>query len=210
MHSLQSLGGTESYDGRAYVASAIYHGEGDVKLYTHHLTQPRGPGTLSHTHMTPLKSSNLMDSPRSFREGRTAFRNVSDKAHEYRVQSIHDANCRNGIVSPPPPTSVPRSTRRPLSRQAPIVESSDSDVDSDTSLSSESEATGDDDHSERSGARSQHKMLKPKVMAATPKRPASRSPSQRPRPRRRQFDELSDSDPDSSPARNPKVVTISP
>ena len=40
MHSLQSLGGVEDYDGNAYAASAIYHGEGDLKLFTHHMTQP--------------------------------------------------------------------------------------------------------------------------------------------------------------------------
>ncbi len=51
MHSLQSLGGAEDYDGNAYAASAIYHGEGDLKLFTHHMTQPRGPGTLPHTYM---------------------------------------------------------------------------------------------------------------------------------------------------------------
>lgn len=194
MHSLQSLGGTEDYDGKAYAASAIYHGEGDLKLFTHHMTQPRGPGTLPHTHMNRIKALNLTDSPQSFREGRVAFRNVADKTSEYRVQFINDANRRNGIVSPPPPTITHRSPRRPLSCQAPAVESSDSDPSS----SSEEEESDSGNHAEPSRTRPKGKMLKPNLVAATPKRLARRSPSPRPMTRRRRAVVSSGSDASSS------------
>ncbi|KAF6220374.1 hypothetical protein HO133_003506 [Letharia lupina] len=209
--------GRGAYDGKAYAASAIYHGEGDLKLYTHHMTQPRGPGTLPHTHMTRIKAGNLTDSPQSFREVRTAFRNVGDKTHEYRVQFINEANRRNGIVSPPPPTSTSRSTRRPLSCQAPIFESSDSD-----SHNSSEEDSDDDNDKVSSRLRSKGKLLKPKIVSAAPKRVARRDPSPAPRTRRRKAPASSDSDPTSSseeeesgaPRRRhllkPKIVTIAP
>lgn len=217
VHSLQSLGGTGAYDGKAYAASAIYHGEGDLKLYTHHMTQPRGPGTLPHTHMTRIKAGNLTDSPQSFREVRTAFRNVGDKTHEYRVQFINEANRRNGIVSPPPPTSISTSTRRPLSCQAPVEESSDSD-----SHNSSEEDSDDGNDQVSSRLRSKGKLLKPKIVSAAPKRVARRDPSPAPRTRRRKVPVSSDSDPTSSseeessgaPRRRhlpkPKIVTIAP
>lgn len=173
-------------------------------MYTHWMDQPRGPGTLPHTHMTPLKAVNLIDSSRSFREGRTAFRNVADKAKEYRVQFINDANRRNGIVSPPPPTIVPRSTRKPLSCQARkplscqahVVETSDSDPGN----SSEDEVSEDGEY---------------KTVKATPKRLATSSPSPKPTIQRRKPND-SDSEEESSRGlrrRDPskaKVVTISP
>ncbi|KAL9130119.1 MAG: hypothetical protein Q9175_007108 [Cornicularia normoerica] len=194
VHSLQSFGGTEAYDGKAYTASAIYHGEGDLKIYTHHMTQPRGPGTLPHTHMNRIKASNLIDSPRSFREARTAFRNVADKTNEYRVRFIDDANRRNGFVSPPPPALGSRSTRTPLSCQAPVNESSDSGCSS----SSEDEDSDDGDYGGSARACPRGKLLKTKYAAGTPKRRARRSPSLGPTSRGRKLNESSDPDLSSS------------
>ena len=215
MHSLQSLGGTGAYDGNAYAASAIYHGEGDLKLYIHHMTQPRGPGSLPHTHMTPLMAVNLMNSPESFREGRTAFRNVGDKANEYRVQFISDANRRNDIFSPPPPTTVPEWTRKPHSCQTHIVESIESDP-------SESRDGDSGNYRESSRAPTDGNPLRPKSVIATPKRLAKKCPSSKPTLRRRKPNESSRSDASNSSEeesskvprkrklRRPKVVTISP
>ena len=160
MHRLQSLGGTEDYDGKAYTASATYYGRGYMDLHTHHMTQPRGPGTLPHTHMTPLQGYNLTNSPQSFREGRNAFRNVADKAHDYRVEFIKDANRRNRIISPPPPTRPTRSNRKPLSFQAAEVEQSDSESDT-----SEAEDSDDDDQGE---------VRRPNIVNASPRRAAKK------------------------------------
>ena len=49
---LQSLGKEETYHKNAHTTSAIYHGGGSLKMYAHHLSQPRGPG--QHYHMTPI------------------------------------------------------------------------------------------------------------------------------------------------------------
>lgn len=211
MHSLRSLGGTEAYDGNAYAASAIYHGRGGLELFTHHMTQPRGSGTLPHTHMERIFANNMTHSPRDFREGRNAFRNVADKTNEYRVRFIDDANRRNGIVSPPPPKIASRSTRKPLSCQAPVVESSDSDPGS----SSEEEDSDDDNYRGSSRARPRGKLLKPKRLAR-------KNPSPGPMTRRRKAIVSSDADPSSSseeesskaPRRRQlpksKIVTVAP
>lgn len=211
IHSLHSLGGTKAYDGNAYAASATYQGGGDLKLYTHHMTQPRGPGTDPHTHMERIFANNVTNTPRSFREGRTAFRNVADKTDEYRVRFINDANRRNRIVSPPPPKTVSRSTRKPLSCQAHLVESSESE----RNTSSEEEDSDDDSYRESSRARPKGKLLKPKRLAR-------RSPSPGQMTRRRKAMVSSNADPSSSseeessraPRRRhlpkPKIVTIAP
>ena len=215
IHSLQSLGGTGSYDGNAYAASAVYHGEGDLKLYTHHMTQPRGPGTPPHTHMNRIKAISLTDSPRSFREGRTAFRNVSDKTNEYRVRFINEANHRNGIISPSPPRTVPRSTRKLLACQTAVIESSDSNP---SNYSSE-EDNVDGDYGKSSTARPKRKLLKPKIVSIAPKRLARRSPSPQPMIRQRKTidpDPRSSSEEESSRApqrrqhSKTRVLTVTP
>ena len=215
MHSLQSLGATESYDGNAYVASAIYFGEGDLKLYTHHMTQPRGPGTFPHTLMTLLKSYNTMDDPQSFRAARTGFRNVSDKANDYRVQFIDDANRRNRIISPPPPTTGSGLAGKPLSCQAP-TNGSDSDISVDE------ESSDGDSFRESSRAHHKDKGLEPNVIVVKPKSLPKQSSPSGPKLRRRRPIESSDTDSGSSPEeessnlhrrkplRKPRVVTISP
>ena len=202
MHSLQSLGGTESYDGNAYVASATFSGEGYLDLFTHHMTQPRGPGTLPHTHMAPLMSWSTTASPQTFREARNGFRNLSDKTHEYRVQSINDANRRNRIISPPLPTSASGLARKPLSCQAPTNDSSDSE--SGSSSDGESSDGG------------------PNVIVVKPKRLAKQGPSPGPKLRRKRHNESSDPDSGRSsdegpsnrlrrqPQRKARIVTISP
>ena len=173
MHSVENLGRRrEVFDNKARTASAILHGAGNLDLFSHHLSPPMGDGTLSETHMTPLRSFNLADTPGSFRQGVGAFRNASDYTHQHRKHSIENAHRRNGIVTPAPPSIASRSTRRPLSCQAPIVESSDSDCSS-----SSEDDSDDDNYKESSIARPKGKVLKPKVVTATPKRLARRDPS---------------------------------
>ena len=116
MHRVENLGRRgEVFDNKARTTSVIYHGAGNLDLFSHHLSQPRVHETPSKTHMTPLRSFNLADTPGSFRQGVGAFRNASDYAHQHRKESIENAHRRKGIVTPAPPTIAPRSTRRPLS-----------------------------------------------------------------------------------------------
>ena len=184
MHGLQSLGGSDDYDGNAYAASAVYHGEGDLKLYTHHQTQPRGRGTLPHTHMNRIFAGTLVHNPRNFREARNAFRNVGDEAHEHRVRFIEDANRRLEIVTPEPPTRASRSprpqrrsartsmVRKPLACQTAAFDSSDGHADN----SSDDEDSDDGDRSRPVGRRSKPLTPKPEIKTIAPKRPAT-SPS---------------------------------
>ena len=174
MHRLENLGRRgEIFDKNARTVSVIYNGAGYLEFFSHHVSQPRGPGTPSHTYMTILRSFLLADSPDGFRQGVGAFRNASDYAHQLRKDSIEDAHRRNGIVTPEPPTLAPRSTRRPRSCQAPVIELSDADPSS----SSEEEESDDGNYKESSTARPKGKALKPKVATATPKRLAKRDPS---------------------------------
>ena len=75
VHHLQSLGKEETYHKNARTTSAIYHSGGSLKMYAHHLSQPRGPGTSQHYHMTPLGGWDLTGSPETFRQGVSAFQN---------------------------------------------------------------------------------------------------------------------------------------
>lgn len=217
-HRVHNLGRTEEvFDNRARTASALYHGEGNIALYTHHLSKPRGRGTPSQTHMTYLRSYDIADNPENFRQGVGAFRNASDYAHRHRVEAIEDAHRRNRIVTPEPATAVRRSarrplscqsarstrrplscqsstsTRRPLSCQASVVKSSDSDPSSSSEEDSEDEI-----YRESSGARSKGRVLNPEIAIATPKRPATRSPPSGPLTRRRKAMVADDSYPSSS------------
>ena len=203
MHSLRSLGRTEAYDGDAYAASATLHGRGNLELFTHHMRQPGGPRTQPETHMRRVFANNLTNSPRDFREGRTAFRNLADKSNELRVRFIDDANRRNRIVTPP--RIVSRSNLKPLSCQALVVEYSDSDLGS----SSQSEDSDDDNYC-------------PRVKLLRPKRLARRIPSPGLMNRRRKATVFSDADTSSSSEeeflkapkrrqlRKPKIVTFAP
>lgn len=139
--------------------------------------------------MNRIKAVNLIDSPQSFREGKTAFKNIADKTHEYRVQFIDDANHRNGIVSPPPPRIPPRPTRKPLSCQAPLAESSDPESENSSAEDS------DDGIHKTSSLRPKGELLKPMIVPVAPKRLAARSPSPGPIIRRRKAPVTSHRDP---------------
>ena len=173
MHQVENLGRRgETFDNKARTASAVYFGEGNLNLFTHHVSQSRGPGTPIQTYMTPLRSYSLIDSPDTFRQGVRAFRNSSDYTHQLRKDSIEAAHRRNGIVTPPPPTIARRSTRRPLACQQPRDETSDSETSS-----SSDEESDDGNYKSSSTARLKRKAPNAKVVTATPKRLARRDPS---------------------------------
>lgn len=196
MHSVQSLGRREKYKGKAHTASAILHGKGHLDMFTHHMTQPRGHGTPVHTHMTPIGSWSLTNSPQTLREGRTAFRNTSEKAQQHREHAIQGAHRRLGISTPEGSELAPRSLRRRPTRLTRIVESSGSESES----SSEEVSSDDAIHKQDSRLRpkGKGKLLNPKVVSAAPKRLAGRSPSPKPRTRRGKPKVPSDSDASSS------------
>lgn len=175
MHRVENLGRRrEVFDNKARTASAILHGEGSLALFSHHLSQPMGRGTPSETFMTPLRSFDLADSPSSFRQGVGALRNASDYTHQHRTSSIQNAHRRSGIVTPELSRIGSRPTLTPLSCQTPTSESSDSGSNS----SSEDESDDDDDYYEAlSKVPPKRKVVKPKVVTATPKRLARRDPS---------------------------------
>ena len=94
VHHLQSLGKEETYHKNAGTTSAIYRGGGSLKMYAHHLSQPRGPGTSQHYHMTPLGGWDLTGSPETFRQGVSAFKNVRELVAKHREKLIEEANRR--------------------------------------------------------------------------------------------------------------------
>lgn len=185
MHCTENHGRRrESFDNKARTVSSIFDGAGHLSIFSHHMSKPTGRGLLPQTHMTPLRSYSLTDSPDTFRQGVSAYRNASDYAHHHRTETIKNAHRRSGIISPRPLSISPRSTLTPLSCQNPVAESSDSDTDS----SSESEDSDGSDLRASSRARVKGKTLKPKVVFASPQRPAKRAsspPRRELRPRRR-------------------------
>ena len=185
MHRTENHGRRrEKFDNKARTVSSILDGAGHLRIFSHHLSKPTGRGALPQTHMTPLQSYSLINNPETFRQGLGAFRNASDYAHHHRTETIKNAHRRSGIITPRPLSVPPRPALTPLSCQTPVAESSDSDTDS----SSEAEDSDESDHRASSRARAKGKILKPKVVFASPQRPAKRdsSPPRRElRPRRR-------------------------
>jgi hypothetical protein len=102
--SLQSYRQDESvYDNRAYTITSIYH-NGQLQMYTTHITPPVGPGKPPEYHMTQINTWGLTGNADAFRQGATAFRNGRDLAKEWRDGFISTANERVGSLSAEPPT----------------------------------------------------------------------------------------------------------
>ncbi|KAL9621168.1 MAG: hypothetical protein Q9160_004419 [Pyrenula sp. 1 TL-2023] len=92
MHTLQSYGQAEpAYNNNASTLSSTYH-NGQLKIYSHHVTQPLRSDDLPEYHMTQLGSFALTHSPQSFREGVSAFRNARDFAREQGIMLADQAN----------------------------------------------------------------------------------------------------------------------
>ena len=93
MHHLQSYGAEEKYDCNAYIFTFTYS-RGLLEIYAHYLSQPDGPNTVPHYHMTRLGAWALQSSRQNFTEGAAAFRNLRDLARELREQFLDDADRR--------------------------------------------------------------------------------------------------------------------
>ena len=74
IHSLQTYGEqTPKYDNNAYTLSATYR-SGQLKIYSHHVSQPNGPGTQPEYYMHQLYAWALTASKETLIQGITAFR----------------------------------------------------------------------------------------------------------------------------------------
>ena len=92
MNSLQSYGEDEPvYDNNAYTIMSIY-GDGQLKMYTSHPTQPSSPGGRPEYCMNQLRSFAMTDTAETFRQRATAYRNARDWAKEQRDEAIKRAN----------------------------------------------------------------------------------------------------------------------
>ena len=78
------------YDNKAYTLSATYQA-GVLRMYTHHLGQPNGPGTRPEHYMNQLGVFAMTHSLDTFRQGITAFRNGVDWAEAKRNAAIEYA-----------------------------------------------------------------------------------------------------------------------
>ncbi|SLM36805.1 hypothetical protein LPUS_06491 [Lasallia pustulata] len=100
MHELQSYGQDETvYDNNAYTLTSTYH-DGQLKMYTTHITPPAGPGQLPEYHMTQYNTWGLTGNPATCRQGFTAFRNGREWAKKKRDQYISGANERARYAEP--------------------------------------------------------------------------------------------------------------
>lgn len=94
MNYLQSYGEPQHiYDNKAYTITSSYSG-GLLQVYTTHPTAPANPGGQPEYHMNKLRGWDLTDTPESFRQGATAYRNMRGWAKEKRDEFIEAANER--------------------------------------------------------------------------------------------------------------------
>lgn len=94
MQSLQSYGEDEPvHTNNAYVITSIYS-DGQLKMYTSHLTQPTSPKGRPEYCMTQLNTWGMTGNLDTFRQGATAYRNARDWTKEQRDEAIRRANER--------------------------------------------------------------------------------------------------------------------
>ncbi|KAI9712376.1 MAG: hypothetical protein M1820_001589 [Bogoriella megaspora] len=92
IHSLQTYGQqTQKYDNNAYTLSTTYH-SGTLKIYSHHISQPHGPGTQPEYYMHQLYAWALTASKETLIQGITAFRNAESWTEAQRNTAIDHAN----------------------------------------------------------------------------------------------------------------------
>lgn len=78
MYSLQSYGEEEPvYNNNAYTITSIYS-DGQLKLYICHPTQPISPRGRPEYCINQLRSFAMTNTPETFRQGATAYRNARD------------------------------------------------------------------------------------------------------------------------------------
>lgn len=100
IHKLQMYGQKlPKYDNKAYTLSATYQ-TGMLKMYTHHLGQPNGPGTQPEYYMNQLGAFAMTHNLDTFRQGMAAFRNGVDWTEAKRNAAIEHAKAvANGSIN---------------------------------------------------------------------------------------------------------------
>ncbi len=94
MHSLQSYGEDEPvHDNNAYTITSIYS-DGQLKMYTSHLTQPLSFGVQPEYCMSRLGAYAMTHNREIFCQAATAYRNARDWTKEQRDKAIRRANER--------------------------------------------------------------------------------------------------------------------
>ena len=107
IQALQSYGQSEPvYDNNAYTITASYS-DGQLKLYTCHPSAPSAPGTRPEYYMNQLRSFAITDTPETFRQGATAYRNAGDWTKEMREGFIETANGRLANSPTTSPSQAP-------------------------------------------------------------------------------------------------------
>ena len=97
MHCLQTYGDQmPKYDNKAYTLSAIYH-SGTLNIYSHHISQPNGPGTQPEYYMNLLNAWALIGNKETFIQGITAFRNAESWTEFQRKAAVDCANAVAGV-----------------------------------------------------------------------------------------------------------------
>lgn len=88
IQKLQTYGEeTQSYDNKAYTVSTTYHA-GMMKLYAHHLSQPKGPGTDPAYYMNQLGAYATTNNRDALVQAITAFRKAVDWTEKQRNNAI--------------------------------------------------------------------------------------------------------------------------
>ena len=100
IHHIRSITTDNELDGKACTFSATY-ASGMLQLFAHFITQPKGPHTALHYHMSNLGAWCLCGSIREFRAGVTAFRNLRDHAYRIRTELAEAAERRLRAVKQP-------------------------------------------------------------------------------------------------------------
>jgi hypothetical protein len=90
MRSLESFGHDKPASNNAHTMPSTYH-DGTLKLYATHAPLT-GPDWRPEYHMNQLRSFAMTDSPQTFQEGATAYRNARDLAEDWRNAFIRQAN----------------------------------------------------------------------------------------------------------------------
>ncbi|MCJ1449490.1 MAG: hypothetical protein MMC23_010010 [Stictis urceolatum] len=92
MQDIHDYGRAEpQFDNKAYTFSHIYS-DGQLQLFTSHPVKPSTAGGRPSYYMNLLRSFSMRDSPVTWREGATHYRNSLDLAEEFRNESIRGAN----------------------------------------------------------------------------------------------------------------------
>ena len=124
IQSLQSYKQDEPvYDGCAYTFTSTYL-DGQLKMYTTHITPPEGSKGRPEYQMTQIRSFAMTNTIETFRQGATTFRNGRDLAKEWREGFILAANERG------PPTLELSNSNRPSDKvETHLARESETSVD---------------------------------------------------------------------------------